>query len=294
MFSGLFTAVATPFDNKFRFDAESFERLISFQATHGADGVVIAGSTGESPTVTQEEFTSMLKIASAYKSTTFKVIASIGSNCTVTTLHKLQLAESLSVDGMMAVAPYYNRPNAYGLYEHFRVIAEESSLPIMLYNIPARTGIDMSDELIARLAQLKNIVALKDATGDLARPIDLASKLQGSSFKQLSGEDATAVAFNASGGVGVVSVTSNIAPQKVQEVQKLTAKNDYVGALRLNQELYSLHKAMFLETNPAPVKYALYRMGIFSSYQVRMPLTPLSSDAKGAMDKVLAQYNLVP
>lgn len=293
MFKGLFTAVITPFNTKYQLDLESFAKLVKCQKDAGVDGIVVTGSTGESASVTNLELAKLLEIATEFRSAEFKIIASVGTNSTTTTLEKLEIAKSFGVDGVMVVNPYYNRPTEDGLLAHFRVVAEASNCPIIVYNVPARTGSDIPDELIAQLFRIPNICCLKDATSNLARPANLARMVgagtkENPSVTQLSGEDPTAVAFNAMGGSGLISVSSNIIPGELKEIQSLMAENNFEGALALHLKYNELHKALFCETNPGPIKYAAFKMGLISSPTLRLPLAELRPESAMLVEKAIS------
>jgi 4-hydroxy-tetrahydrodipicolinate synthase len=220
-----------------------------------------------------------------------QVIAGAGSNSTAEAIRLTKHARDAGADAALIVAPYYNRPTQEGLYRHFASIAEAIDIPIVIYNIPGRSGVNITDETLARLAKIPNIAGLKDATGDLAR-VSALRLLAGERFEQLSGEDMTAPAFNALGGVGCISVTSNIAPKLCAEQQALTLAGDYQSALRLQDRLAPLHQAMFCETSPAPVKYAASRLG-FCSPALRPPLLEASQEAQARVQKAMRQAGLL-
>lgn len=285
MFAGLFTALITPFDDDLRLDLESFTNLLQVQNTSGVDGVVIAGSTGESASISNDELGTLISSAQSYRSKDFKVIASIGSNNTQASLTKLQAAQSAGVDGVLVVNPYYNRPTEDGIIGHFKAISDASNCPIIVYNVPKRTGFNISDELIAKLFELPNICCLKDASGDLSRPaniLDLVGEKADAnvSITQLSGDDATMVAFNAMGGAGLISVISNIIPEVLVRIQSLTRANNFAGAAKLYFRYHKLIKSMGVETNPGPVKYAAFRQGLIKNPGLRLPLAGLRPESR--------------
>ncbi|MES2678079.1 MAG: 4-hydroxy-tetrahydrodipicolinate synthase [Pseudomonadota bacterium] len=277
LFSGLYTALITPFKND-KIDEVAFEKLIEFQIKNGVDGIVPCGTTGESPTLTHEEHNLVIDLAIKIANKRIKVVAGTGSNSTAEAIMMTSHALEAGADGCLIVAPYYNKPTQQGLYQHFKAINDNCEIPLIVYNIPGRSVVNITDETLAKLAQLKNIVGIKDATGDLARVASL-KLLVDKNFAIISGEDATAVGFNAMGGCGVISVTANIAPKLCSDLQKATQIGDYKTAVKIQDQLTSLHAAMFCETNPIPVKYAASLMG-FCSGEVRLPLTEASEAAK--------------
>jgi 4-hydroxy-tetrahydrodipicolinate synthase len=290
MFSGTYTALITPFKND-KIDEKAFEKLIEFQIQGGVEGIVPCGTTGESPTLDHHEHNHVIELALNIAQGRIKVIAGTGSNSTQEAIMMTKHAAKIGVDGCLIVAPYYNKPTPEGLYQHFKAINDACEVPLILYNIPGRSVINISDEVIARLAQLKNIVGLKDATGDLARLATLKLMVD-DNFCLLSGEDATAVGFNAMGGVGVISVTANIAPKLVADLQKACRLMDYKKALTIQDQLTNLHMAMFCETNPVPVKYAASLLGLCDE-AVRLPLWSLSAASKDKVKKALVNLGLI-
>ncbi|MCE3254876.1 MAG: dihydrodipicolinate synthase [Rickettsiaceae bacterium] len=290
LFSGLYTALVTPFKND-KIDEKALEKMIEFQIKNGVDGIVPCGTTGESPTLTHDEHNLVIDLSIKISNKRIKVIAGTGSNSTAEAIMMTNHAKKSGADGCLIVTPYYNKPTQEGLYQHFKAINDQCEIPLILYNIPGRSVINMTDETIAKLAKLKNIVGLKDATGDLARVASLRL-LVDENFSILSGEDATAVGFNAMGGYGVISVTSNIAPRLCADLQKFTKTGDYKSALQVQDKLTDLHSAMFCETNPGPVKYAASLMGLCSS-EIRLPLTLPSDANKARVEKEMKRVGLI-
>ena len=290
MFSGLYTALITPFKNN-KIDENALEKLIEFQIEGGASGIVPCGTTGESPTLDHDEHNTVIELAVKIAGKRIKVMAGTGSNSTSEAIMMSQHAQKVGADACLIVSPYYNKPTQQGIYQHFKAINDAVNIPLIIYNIPGRSVIDIKDETIADLAKLKNIAGIKDATGDLARVASLRL-LVDKDFSFLSGEDATAVGFNAMGGHGVISVTGNIAPKLVADLQKATSKNDYQTALKLQDKLTRLHKAMFCETSPIPVKYAASLMGLCES-EIRLPLCPASDSAKSLVEKEMKNLGLI-
>ncbi len=284
MFRGIYTALLTPFKNG-KVDEPAFQSFVEWQISEGVHGVVPCGSTGESPTLSYEEHNRLVSLCVEAAKNRVKVLAGTGSNSTEEAIMLTRHAKKAGADGALIVVPYYNKPTQEGIYQHYKAIAEAVDIPIVLYNVPGRTVIDIKDETIARLAKIPNIIGIKDATGDLARVCKLRM-LAGKEFNQLSGEDMTAIAFNSQGGIGCISVTSNVAPRLCAEVQNFTLKGDYAGALNIHDRLVPLHEAMFVETNPVPVKYAASLLGKCQP-DVRLPLTPLSDAAKARVKEVV-------
>ncbi len=290
LFSGLYTALITPFKNN-KIDEAAFEKLIEFQIKNGVDGIVPCGTTGESPTLSHEENNLVIDLAIRIANKRIKVMAGTGSNSTAEAIMMTQHAAKTGADGCLVVTPYYNKPTQEGLYQHFKAINDSCEIPLILYNIPGRSVINLSDDTLERLAKLKNIAGIKDATGDLARVASLRL-ITPKDFCILSGEDATAVGFNAMGGCGVISVTSNIAPRLCADLQKATKEGDYKKAVAIQDQLTPLHSAMFCETNPIPVKYAASLMGLCTG-EVRLPLVEPSDSAKERIKKEMQKINLI-
>ena len=287
----LFSALPTPFiDDKI--DYKSLEKLIDFQIEGEVEGLVFSGSTGEGHSFTKDEWVELIKFAVKYTNKRAKVVAGVGFNITKPAVEYAKLAEEIGVDYILATTPYYNKPQQDGIYQHFSAIANSAkNTQIILYNVPGRTATDMSNDTIVKLAKsFDNIIALKDATGKLERVVDLKLKLANDGVKNftlLSGEDATQIGFNAMGGQGVISVVANIAPKLCKKIQDACKNNDYKTALEYQNDLAILSSAMFCESNPVPVKYALYKMGIFASDKPRLPLITLSEESKKKVEMAL-------
>ena len=290
MFTGLNTALITPFRNG-KIDEKSLANLIEFQIKNGASGIVPCGTTGESPTLNHAEHIEVIKICIEVAKKRIKVIAGTGSNSTREAIYMTNAAAKLGADAALIVAPYYNKPSKKGIYEHFKAINDNCDIPLIIYNIPGRSVINISDSEIAQLAKLKNIVGVKDATGDLARVASLRL-LVDKNFSIISGEDATVLGFNAMGGCGVISVTANIAPKLVSDLQKFSINGELNKALEVQDRLTSLHAVMFCETNPIPVKYAAFLMGLCSD-EIRLPLTDPSEESKEKIEKELKRLSLI-
>ena len=272
MFKGSNVALITPFKDNV-LDEENYIKLINFHIENGTNGLVPAGTTGESPTLNHNEHQKVIEICIKESGGKIPVIAGTGSNSTEEAVSLTKHAEKAGANGVLVVTPYYNKPTQEGLYQHYKAINDNTSLPIIIYNIPSRCVIDMSVDTMAKLFELKNIAGVKDATGDLNR-LDQTIKKLGNEFIQLTGEDGLAFEFNKRGGVGIISVTANIAPKQCSEMQKLSkSKNneDIKKAESIDKNLQPLHKALFIESNPAPVKYAAKILGLCSD-EIRLPL----------------------
>ena len=290
----LFTAIPTPFFDA-KIDYSSLEKLIVQQLNNGVEGIVLSGSTGEGHSLSKDEWCELMKFGMQYQDK-ISVVAGVGFNITANAVEYSRLAEQIGVKYILATTPYYNKPQQEGLYKHFKAICDVvKNTKIILYNVPGRTVTDLQNTTIAKLVNdCLQIVALKDATGKLERVCELKSQLQEirPDFVMLSGEDATQIGFNAMGGNGVISVVSNIAPKLCKKIQLACAKNDYKEALNFQNDLFSISKAMFCESNPVPVKYALYKMGIFRSPECRLPLDEISVNGKQLVDKILKNTNI--
>jgi 4-hydroxy-tetrahydrodipicolinate synthase len=290
MFKGSITALITPFKNG-ALDEEALQRFVEWQITEGTHGLVPTGTTGESPTLSFDEHKRVIDITIKTARGRVPVIAGTGSNSTDEAIDLSTHAEKSGADGILIVNPYYNKPTQEGLYQHFKAINDRVGIPIVIYNIPGRTNVDMSVETMARVYELKNVVGVKDATANLAR-VSQQRAAMGPEFNQLSGEDATALGFAAHGGHGCISVASNVAPRLCAEFQNALMKGDYPAALKLQDRLMPLFDAMFVETNPGPVKYAASRLGLCAA-EMRLPLTPVTDQTKKVVDAALAKVGLL-
>jgi 4-hydroxy-tetrahydrodipicolinate synthase len=290
MFQGLYTALITPFKNG-KVDERAFQDFVEWQIKEGVHGLVPCGSTGEAATLSTEEHQRVIALCIEAAAGRVKIMAGTGSNSTDEAIELTKFAKKAGADGVLMVAPYYNKPTQEGLYLHYKAINDAVKIPIVVYNVPSRSLVDISDETTAKLSKLPNIVGIKDATGDLARPYTLRAKLTGK-FALLSGEDMTAVAFNASGGVGCISVSSNIMPRACAEVQNACLRGDLKKALSLSDKLTELHDVMFCETNPAPVKFAASLLGKCRS-DLRLPLAPLSENGRKSVRQTLKSLHLL-
>ncbi|MCE9521548.1 MAG: 4-hydroxy-tetrahydrodipicolinate synthase [Alphaproteobacteria bacterium] len=287
---GSITALITPFRGG-RVDLKAFEAFVERQIAEGTHGVVPCGTTGESPTLSDDEFAAVVGCAVKASRGRVPVIAGTGSNSTSHAIELTQLAQKLGADAALVVTPYYNKPTQEGLYLHYRAIAEATRLPILIYNIPGRSVVDMTVDTMARLAKISNIVGVKDATANLARASQQRAAC-GTNFVQISGEDATALGFNAHGGVGCISVTSNIAPLLCSDFQNACLKGDYAGARELHERLMPLHDVLFCETSPVPVKYAASLLGLCEE-DCRLPLAPLTETSKARVRAAMTKAGLL-
>lgn len=289
--AGSLTALITPFSGD-RLDESAFKALVEWQIAEGSHGLVPCGTTGESPTLDEAEHARVIELCVETAAGRVPVIAGCGTNATASTIERLRHAEEIGADAALVVVPYYNKPSQDGLYAHFAAAHEACRLPIVIYNIPGRSAADMSVETMAKLARLERIVGVKDATRDLAR-VARQRLACGEDFLQLSGEDPTAVGFNAMGGVGCISVTANVAPKLCAEMQQACLNGDYARALALQDRLTALHDVLFCEPSPAPVKYAASLLGLCSP-ELRLPLSPLSDAGKARVSEAMAEAGLHP
>ena len=293
MFKGSNVALITPFKND-RLDEESYIKLIHFQIDNGTSGLVPAGTTGESPTLSHEEHQKVIDLCIKESNGKIPVIAGTGSNSTAEAISLTKHAEKAGADGALIVTPYYNKPTQEGLYQHYKSINDQCDIPIIIYNIPGRSVIDMSVDTMARLYELKNIVGVKDATGNLDRVNQQLEKM-GKEFIQLTGNDDNALEFNKRGGVGAISVTANVAPKLCSEFQKFSKLDDESSlkeAKKLDEKLQPLHHSLFVESNPSPVKYAAKLLGLCED-DVRLPLVKITDSTKEIVKKALHSANLI-
>lgn len=292
MFKGSNVALITPFKDN-NLDEENYIKLINFHLENNTNGLVPAGTTGESPTLSHKEHEKVIELCIKEAKGKIPVIAGTGSNSTEEAVSLTKHAEKAGADGVLVVTPYYNKPTQEGLYQHYKTINDNTSLPIIIYNIPSRCVIDMSVDTMAKLFELKNIAGVKDATGDLNR-LDQTIKKLGSEFIQLTGEDGLAFEFNRRGGVGMISVTANIAPKLCSDMQKYSKSkfdNEIKEAERIDQMLQPLHKSLFIESNPAPVKYAAKLLGLCDD-EIRLPLVKIKKETQEEVKKALSSAKL--
>jgi 4-hydroxy-tetrahydrodipicolinate synthase len=289
-FRGSFTALVTPFGNG-SIDEKAFRGLVDWQIAEGTSGLVPVGTTGESPTLTHDEHHHVVEWCIEQAKGRIPVIAGAGSNSTKEAIELAQHAEEAGADAVLVVTPYYNKPTQEGLYQHFKAINDAIGIPIIIYNIPSRSVIDMSVGTMTRLFELENIAGVKDATANVIR-VSQQRAAMGEGFNQLSGEDASVLGFMAHGGHGCISVTSNVAPRLCAEFQSACRKGDYAAALKLHDKLMPLHLALFIETNPAPAKYALSVLGKCAE-TVRLPMVALAEKTKVAVREAMVHAGLI-
>ena len=294
MFKGSIVALITPFKNN-KLDEDCYISLIHHHLNHGTSALVPAGTTGESPTLNHEEHRRVIELCVKESKGKIPVIAGTGSNSTEEAIFLTKYAESAKANAALVVTPYYNKPSQEGLYQHFKAINDNCSIPIIIYNIPPRSVVDMSVDTMARLFELKNIIGVKDATGDLNR-VEQQKKKMGPDFIQLSGEDVTALEFNSRGGVGCISVTANVAPKLCSEFQTASLSKNNSNLLAkandINDKLIPLHKALFVESSPSPVKYAASLLNLCSE-DVRLPLIKVTEKTKKIVESAMLYANLI-
>jgi len=287
MLKGSLVAIVSPMHEDGSLDLEAFRRLIDWHIAEGTDGIVVVGTTGESPSVDFEEHCLLIKTAAGQAAGRVPVIAGTGANCTREAIELQAYAHQAGADQCLSVVPYYNKPTQEGLYRHFKAIAEAVEIPMIMYNVPGRTVCDMQNDTALRLAQVPNIVGIKDATANLERGSDLIRRAP-KGFAVYSGDDATALALVLMGGDGVISVTANAAPRLMHELCSAAFAGDLARARAVNNKLLGLHRHLFVEANPIPIKWVLQKMGRIKG-GIRLPLTPLSSSfhdlLRGAMDQ---------
>jgi 4-hydroxy-tetrahydrodipicolinate synthase len=289
-FRGSFTALVTPFKNG-GVDQEAFRNIVEWQIAEGTNGLVPVGTTGESPTLSHDEHNKVVDWCVDQAKGRVPVVAGAGSNSTREAIDLAKHAEKAGADAVLVVTPYYNKPTQEGMYQHFKAINDAIGIPIIIYNIPPRSVIDMSVDTMKRLFELKNIAGVKDATANMTRTSQQRAAL-GPDFNQLSGEDITALGFNAHGGHGCISVTSNVAPRLCSEFQAACQRGDYAAALKLQDKLAPLHINIFCETSPAPIKYAMSLIGKCSD-EVRLPMVPASENARAKVREAMVHAGLI-
>jgi 4-hydroxy-tetrahydrodipicolinate synthase len=291
MFQGAFTALLTPFKKDGSIDERAFQSFIEWQIAEGIEGLVPCGSTGEAATMTEQERKRVISLCVEAAGHRVPVIAGTGTNCTASTIEMTKFAQQAGADGALVVVPYYNKPMQEGLYQHFKAVNDAVNFPVVMYNVPTRTGRELAEDTVIRLSYLDNIVGIKDATADLSHVPVYKNKAK-KGFCQLSGEDALAVGYLAQGGDGIISVSSNIAPKMVSDVQKAWRKKEWSTVETLQSKLADLHKAMFIETNPMPVKYAFSLMKKGEGV-LRLPLVEVKESSKKFIEDVLKELGCV-
>lgn len=292
MFKGAITALITPMNRDGSLDLPAFDRLVEWQIAEGISGLVPVGTTGESPTLSHEEHHEIVARTIKIAAGRVPVIAGAGSNSTAEAVDLAKHAEKAGASAVLIVTPYYNKPTQEGLYRHFMAVADAIQIPVVLYNIPGRSVVDISVETMARLAQHGNIVGVKDATANLLRPLQVRRAVTNKHFNQLSGEDGTAVSFLAAGGDGCISVSSNIAPAMCSQVQRLWVEGKTNEAIALQDRLLPVHDAMFCETSPGPVKFAASLLGLCGE-SCRLPIVPISDAARKTVRSALTEVGLL-
>jgi len=292
MFKGSITALITPFTEDGQVDADGFQKFVDWQIKEGTHGLVPVGTTGESPTLSHAEHRQVVELCVEAADGRVPVIAGAGSNNTVEAVELAQHAQKVGADAALVVTPYYNKPSQAGMIAHFKAIHDACDLPIIIYNIPGRSVIDMAVDTMAELFKLPRIVGVKDATGDMNRVTDQRAAM-GPDFVQLSGEDATTLGFMSMGGAGAISVTSNVAPKLCSQFQEACLAGDYKTALALHDKLLPLHRAMFVEPSPAPAKYAGSLLGVCGEH-VRLPILPATKSARAIIASAIYDVGLEP
>ncbi len=290
MLTGSLVAIVTPMFEDGRLDLDALKKLIDFHIDAGTDGIVIVGTTGESPTVNVDEHCLLIKTTVEHVAGRVPVIAGTGANSTAEAIELTANAKALGADACLLVAPYYNKPSQEGLYQHFKAVAEAVDIPQILYNVPGRTGCDLSNDTVLRLANVPNIVGIKDATGGIERGTDLLLRAP-AGFAVYSGDDASALALLLLGGKGVISVTANVAPRLMHEMCAFALRGDVANARAANAKLFALHQKLFVEANPIPVKWVLQQMGLIAT-GIRLPLVNLSSQYHEVLRNAMKQAEI--
>lgn len=293
MFTGSIVALVTPMDNNGVVDGASLKKLIDYHVASGTAAIVSVGTTGESATLAHDEHIDVVMQTLELADGRIPVIAGTGANATKEAISLTRRFSNTGVAGCLTVTPYYNRPTQEGLYQHFKAIAESTDLPQILYNVPSRTGCDMLPSTVARLAKIKNIVAVKEATGNLSRVSQIQILVDDDNFTLLSGDDATGLDFMQLGGHGVISVTANVAAREMVELCRLAAQGNFAQARQLNQRLMPLHHDLFVEANPIAVKWACKALGLMANDTLRLPMTPLTDAARPVVERALKSAGLL-
>ncbi len=289
-YQGSYCALITPFKNGV-IDKESFKKIIYWHIENGTKGIIPCGTTGESPTLSHEEHKLVVELAIKYSDGKMTVMAGTGSNSTQEAVTFTKHAKDVGADSALVVVPYYNKPSQKGLKEHYLKIADSVDLPIFIYNIPGRSVVDISNETIIELSAHENIVGVKDATNDLTRPVKLNENITHKKFFQLSGEDGTQLAYLAQGGDGIISVTANVAPKLISNLQNAWVEGNYKEAFIVNSKISHLNHLLFVESNPCPVKYIAHILGM-CDYEIRLPLTKISKQNQEKLEKVVKKLAL--
>ncbi|QCI25327.1 4-hydroxy-tetrahydrodipicolinate synthase [Buchnera aphidicola (Sitobion avenae)] len=291
MFKGSIVALITPMDEKGQICRTSLKKLINYHVVNKTQAIVSVGTTGESATLSQEEHIHVVMLTLELSDERIPIIAGTGANATTEAISLTKRFEKSGISGCLTVTPYYNRPTQEGLYQHFKAISEHTELPQILYNVPSRTGCDLLPETVARLSQLKNIIGIKEATGDLSR-INKIKELVQNDFLLISGDDATALDFMQLGGQGVISVTANIAAKEMRKMCSYALKGDFISARSVNKRLMLLHEALFIEPNPIPIKWLAKKIGLIKHDTLRLPMTPILDSTCFKLEKAIQYANL--
>lgn len=292
MFTGSLVALVTPMDDKGNVCRASLKKLIDYHVASGTSAIVSVGTTGESATLSHDEHGDVVLLTLELADGRIPIIAGTGANATSEGVSLTKRFEKSGVVGCLTVTPYYNRPTQEGLYQHFKTIAESTDLPQMLYNVPSRTGSDLLPETVGRLAKIKNIIGIKEATGNLSR-VSQIQELVDEDFVLVSGDDATALDFMHLGGRGIISVTANVAAREMAELCALAQQGNFAEARRLNQRLMPLHQKLFVEPNPIPVKWAAKKLGLIATDTLRLPMTPLTEAGRPVVEQALKNAGLL-
>ncbi|KJV68662.1 4-hydroxy-tetrahydrodipicolinate synthase [Candidatus Neoehrlichia procyonis] len=289
---GVFTALVTPFKEDLSFDEEKFSSLIEWQINEGVHGLVPCGTTGEYPTLSFKEYCNVITLCIAVTNKRVPVIVGTSSNCTRQAIKRTLFAQSVKADAALVVIPYYNKPTEEGVYQHFKAIHDATNIPIVIYNIPKRSAIDVSDFTLSKIINLSRVIAIKDATGDMNKPLSLKSLINKKEFYFLSGDDSTALTFNVHGGSGCISVISNVVPKLCSKMQNAFLSGNFHTASQINNQLFSLSQVLFCESNPVPTKYALSLMNKVLP-QVRLPLVMLQDVNKLKVSNTLKDLKVI-
>ncbi|QQB09838.1 MULTISPECIES: 4-hydroxy-tetrahydrodipicolinate synthase [Aggregatibacter] len=292
LFQGSIVALVTPMDSHGEVDFENLKKLVEFHINAGTDAIVSVGTTGESATLSIDENVKAILKTVEFAAGRIPVIAGTGANATSEAITMTKLLNNSGISGCLSVVPYYNKPTQEGMYQHFKAIAECTDIPQILYNVPGRTGSDLQPETVGRLAKIKNIIGIKEATGDVSR-VQKIKQLAGNDFIVLSGDDATSLEAMKLGAEGVISVTNNIAPVEMAKMCHLAREGKFEEAEKINQRLMPLHKNLFIESNPIPVKWACYKLGLIQEPTLRLPLTVLSEKAQPSVLEALKLAGLL-
>lgn len=290
-FQGLYTAIVTPFTEEKEIDKSAYERHLEYQMEGGVDGLVVAGTTGESPTFSDEEFIYLVETAVKKTNDNIKIVAGSGSNDTQKSIHRSKLAKEAGADGLLVVSPYYNKPTQEGLFMHYLTIADAVDLPIMVYNVPGRTGVNIEVQTLVKMSEHSNIVSVKEASGNIGQIMNTIGTLP-ENVSVMAGDDGVTLPLMVLGGKGVVSVAANVAPALMRDYVDAALKGDFEQAREQHYKLLPLFRADFLESNPIPVKYAMHALGHMKN-ELRLPLSTLQSQNEEKMDKVLKDLGLI-